>query len=100
MGTLQDVRTFLSLFVHRRTEVAHPESTKVFLKLGPEMAMHSPTSPIPPFRLMQNLYCFQRTLQVVSSEDESFIPDVSSYIQESVKHPYLVLTHLSLWSFF
>ena len=53
---------FLNVFMHRRTAVAHPEPTKVFLKLSPEMAMlsvlfrctHSPL-PVLPFLLKQNL---------------------------------------------
>jgi len=41
MGAMQNEDCFLNPFVHRRTEVAHPESTKVFLKLSPETAMLS-----------------------------------------------------------
>jgi len=53
---------FLSPFVHRRRAVAHPEPTKVFLKLSPEMAMMSapfdythPPPPVPHILLNQNL---------------------------------------------
>jgi len=51
---------FLNPFVHRRTAVAHSESTKAFSKWNPETAMlsapfgcnHQPP-PIPPFLLKQ-----------------------------------------------
>ena len=51
---------FLRPFIHRRTEVAYPEPTKVFLKLSPETFMlsvpfgctHRPP-PIPPFLFTQ-----------------------------------------------
>jgi len=60
MGAIQGKRTVL--FVHRRMAVAHPEPTKAFLKLSPEMAMLSapfrcthPPPPVQPFLLKQNL---------------------------------------------
>ena len=55
---------FLSLFVHRRREVAYPGLTKLkgFLQLSPEVAMlpgprveTRPPPPVPPFLLAQNL---------------------------------------------
>jgi len=49
---------FLNLFIHRRIAVAHPEPTKVFLKLSPETAMLSAplwcTHPPPP----SHPFCF------------------------------------------
>ena len=39
MEALQGVRSFQSLFVHRRREMAHPVINKAFLKLSPDMAM-------------------------------------------------------------
>ena len=73
MGIVQGERTVFSTpFMHRRTAVAHPELTKVFLKLGPEMVILSvpfrcthPPPPVPPFLLKQTY--FQRTLQEVTS---------------------------------
>ena len=60
---------------------------KVFLKLSPEMAIWSapfghthPPPPILPFLLKQNL-----SLQEVTSQDESFMLDISGYIPERVK---------------
>jgi len=53
---------FLSPFVQRRREVAHPVPTKDILQLIPQATMLpgpiveiSPPSPIPPFLLAQNL---------------------------------------------
>ena len=49
---------FLSLFVLRRREMAHPGLTKGFLQLSPEAAMlpgPRPPPPVPPFLLVQNL---------------------------------------------
>ena len=53
---------FLSPFVQRRREMAHPVPTKGFLQPSPEAAMlfapfrcTHPHSPIPPFLLKQNL---------------------------------------------
>jgi len=92
MGAVQGDRTvFLThSCIGGRTAVAHPEPTKVFLKLSPEMAMLSapfrcthPSPPIPHFLLKQNH--LQRALQEVTSRDESFMPDTSSYIWERVK---------------
>ena len=67
--------------------MAHSEPTNVFLKLSPETAMLSapfrctnPPPPVPPFLLKQNLF--------PTSQDESFIPDISDYIRGSV-NPYL-----------
>ena len=54
-------RPFLSLFVHRRREVAHPVLTKGFLQLSPEAAIlpgprvETRPPPVPPFLLAQNL---------------------------------------------
>jgi len=69
--------------------VAHQEPTKAFLKLSPEIAMLSapfrcthPRPPIPPFLLKQNLA--PKSLQEVTSQDESFMQDLSSYILEKV----------------
>ena len=57
--------------------MAHPEPTKVFLKLSLETAMLSalfrcthPHPPVPPFLLKQ------KTLHLVMSQDESFAPDM------------------------
>ena len=53
---------FLSWFMHRRREMAHPVLTKGFLQLRPEAAMlpgprveTRPPPPVPPFLLAQNL---------------------------------------------
>jgi len=53
---------FLSLFVHKKREMAHPVLTKGFLELSPEAAMlpgprveTHPPPPVPPFLLAQNL---------------------------------------------
>ena len=53
---------FLSPFVHRRREMAHPGLTKGFLQLSPEAAMllrprveTRLPPPVPPFLLAQNL---------------------------------------------
>jgi len=53
---------FLSLFVHRRREMAHPRLIKGFLQLSPEAAMlpgprveTRPPPPVPLFLLPQNL---------------------------------------------
>jgi len=53
---------FLSPFVQRRREMAHPVLTKGFLQLSPEAAMlpgpsveTCPPPPVPPFLLVQNL---------------------------------------------
>ena len=76
---------FLNPFVHRRTAVAHSEPTKAFSKQSPETAMLSapfgcthPPPPVPPFLLLQSL-------QEVTSQEESFMPDISGYIRERVK---------------
>ena len=52
---------FLSPFMQRRREVAHPVPTKDFLQLNPQATMlpgpsvvTCPLSPIPPFLLAQN----------------------------------------------
>ena len=52
----------LTLFGHRRREMAHPGLTKGFLQLSPEAAMlpgprveTRPPPPVPPFLLAQNL---------------------------------------------
>ena len=85
---------FLNPFVHRRTAVAHSEPTKAFPKWSPETAMLSapfgchPPLPIRPFCWSRTY--LQRSLQEVTSQDESFMPDISGYIQESVKQHYLV----------
>ena len=97
---------FLNLFVHRRTTVAHSEPTKVFPKWSPETAMLSapfrcnhPPPPILPFLLKQNL---QRSLQKVTSQDESFMPDISGYVWERVNPPPTVChlkvsLYIQLW---
>ena len=53
---------FLSSFVQRRREMAHPVLAKGFLRLSPEAAMlpgprveSHPPPPVPPFLLAQNL---------------------------------------------
>jgi len=53
---------FLSLFMHRRREMAHPGLAKGFLQLSPEAAMlpgprveTHPPPPVLPFLLAQNL---------------------------------------------
>ena len=53
---------FLSPFVHRRREIAHPGLTKGFLQVSPEAAMlpghrveTHPPLPVPPFLLARNL---------------------------------------------
>ena len=62
MGPYRRKDCFLSPFAHRASKMAHPVSTKVFLKLSPDMAMffaafgHThPPPPVPPFLFMQNL---------------------------------------------
>ena len=64
--------------MHRGTAVAHPEPTKAFLKLSLEIAMllHPPPSPNPTH--------LQRSLQEVTSQEESFMLDISGYIRERV----------------
>jgi len=65
--------------------VAHSEPTKAFSKWSPETAMlsapfgctHSPY-PASPYLV--------RSLQEVTSQEESFMTDISSYIQERVKY--------------
>ena len=67
----------------------------MFLKQSPETAMlsgaptHLPLSH--PFCLSRTY--LQRSLQEVTSQDKSFMPDISSYIRERVKdkNPYLLL---------
>ena len=64
--------------------MAHSEPTKAFSKRSPETAMlsapfrctHVPTSPYP---------ALVKSLQEVTSQEESFMPDISSYIRERVK---------------
>jgi len=82
MGAVQGKRTvfsagqedcFLNPFVHRRTAMAHSEPTKVFSKCNPETAMLSA-----PFAYLL------RSLQEVTSQDQSLMPDISSYIRERV----------------
>ena len=53
---------FLSTFMQKRREMAHPVLTKGFLQLSPEAAMlpgpsveACPPPPVPPFLLAQNL---------------------------------------------
>jgi len=67
--------------------MAHPEPTMVIFKLSPEIAMLSapfrfthPLPLVPPFLLAQNP--FLRTLQDMTSPDETFMPDISGYIRE------------------
>jgi len=74
--------------------VANQEPTKAFLKWSPEMAMLSArfrcthfgcthfryTHPPPPMK--HNL---SRLLQEVTTQDESFVLDISGYIRERVK---------------
>jgi len=47
-----------------------------------------PPPPVPYFLLSQNLVLSLqlRSLQEVMSQDESFMPDISGYIREKVKH--------------
>ena len=45
--------------------------------------MNPPTSPVPTFVLKQNLS--PKTLCHVTSQDESFMPDIPGYIREMVK---------------
>jgi len=77
-------RPFLSLFMHRRREMAHPGLTKGFLQLRPEAAMlpgprieTNPPPPIPPFLLAQNL-C-PKDIAEVTSQAESFMAPICIY---------------------
>jgi len=61
--------------------VAHSEPTEAFSKWSPETAMLStpfgcthPPPPVPPHEVLQE----------VTSQEESFMPDISSYIWERV----------------
>jgi len=54
--------------------VAHPEPTKIFLKPSPETAKG----------LESQAKGLKRSLQEVTSQDEIFMLDTSSYIQERV----------------
>ena len=58
--------------------MAHSESTKAFSKRNPETAMLSATF----------------GLQEVTSQDESFMPDISGYIRERVKEANITVYHL------
>jgi len=73
---------FLNLYMHRRIAVAHSEPTKAFSKRSPETTMLSApfgcTHPPPP------ILPLWRSLQEVTSQDESFMPDISGYIWERV----------------
>ena len=87
MGDMQGKKDcFLNPFMHRSTEVAYPEPTKVFLKLSPETVMLSAPfkcthpSPLP----LSHPFCSNRTLPQVTSQDVSFMPDIPGYIRERV----------------
>jgi len=85
MGAMQGKKDcFLNPFMHRSTEVAYPEPTKVFLKLS-----HS--------------FCSSRTLPQVTSQDASFMLDIPGYIREKVNvnrcANYLTLKFNTLESF-
>jgi len=65
--------------------VAHPEPTKIFLKLSPETAKG----------LESQAKGLKRSLQEVTSQDDIFMLDISGYIRESVNlshyhHKYLL----------
>ena len=68
--------------MHRRTAVAHSEPTKALLKENPETAILSAafgcTHPLS-FLLKQNL-----SPRVIAGTQDSFMPDIASYIQERV----------------
>jgi len=83
---------FLNPFVHRRTAVARSEPTKAFSKRSPETAMLSepfrcthPPPPVPP-ALSAVAEPNVKSLQKVTSQEESFMPDISGYIRERVNN--------------
>ena len=84
---------FLSLFMQRRREMAHPEPTKGFLQLSPEAAMLTgpsvethPPPPVPPFLLAQNL-----------SPNDITRSDITSRKLYDVRYASIVYNQLNLW---
>ena len=71
---------FLDRFVHRRTAAAHPEPTKPETAALPApFGCTTPTSHCPTLSAE-----VERTLQEVTSRDESLMPDIDGYIRERV----------------
>ena len=81
---------FLNLFVHRRTAVAHQSQTRCFQNGAQKRPCCLHPLGAPTLLPLFHPFCWsrtylQKTLQEVTSRDESFMPDISSYISERVK---------------